>query len=235
MSDFICTSSNAEKIVAATSTASRSSSRRTSTSARWVGSRRAAPTRPLAGHLHRPRAVQREAPGELRVRHPDAEVIAHPECDEPVLAQADFIGSTTGDPQARRRVAGADAHRRHRGRHLPPDPAQARAPASEDAPPGAAARTRAAPATSARYMRLNTLEKLYLCLRDLEPEVTCPSRSACARSADRADAGAQPLGRGVRGRCCARLRSMAGRRSIACLARPARRCRRRSASRCHTP
>src|SRR5262245_37338258 len=33
---------------------------------------------------------------ELRVRHPEAEVLAHPECEEAVLELADFISSTTG-------------------------------------------------------------------------------------------------------------------------------------------
>ena len=33
---------------------------------------------------------------KLKVRHPKAKLIAHPECEEPVLRVADFIGSTTG-------------------------------------------------------------------------------------------------------------------------------------------
>ena len=33
---------------------------------------------------------------KLKVRPPDAEVLAHPECDENLLEQADYIGSTTG-------------------------------------------------------------------------------------------------------------------------------------------
>src|SRR5215470_13663273 len=33
---------------------------------------------------------------KLKVRHPEAKVIAHPECEEPVLKIADYIGSTTG-------------------------------------------------------------------------------------------------------------------------------------------
>jgi quinolinate synthase len=33
---------------------------------------------------------------KLKIRHPKAKVIAHPECEEQVLAVADYIGSTTG-------------------------------------------------------------------------------------------------------------------------------------------
>jgi quinolinate synthase len=33
---------------------------------------------------------------KLKMRHPQAKVIAHPECEESVLAVADYIGSTTG-------------------------------------------------------------------------------------------------------------------------------------------
>ena len=33
---------------------------------------------------------------KLKVRHPNAKVIAHPECEEPILRLADYIGSTTG-------------------------------------------------------------------------------------------------------------------------------------------
>ena len=33
---------------------------------------------------------------KLKIRHPKAKVIAHPECEEPVLEFADYIGSTTG-------------------------------------------------------------------------------------------------------------------------------------------
>ena len=86
LSDIICTSSNAEKIVAlGAGRTRRSSSRPTRTSARWL----AAEDRPrhgaLAGQLHRARDVQRAEAVELKTRHPSAQVIAHPECEEPVL------------------------------------------------------------------------------------------------------------------------------------------------------
>jgi quinolinate synthase len=111
---------------------------------------------------------------KLLVRHPEAEVLAHPECEEAVLAQAHFVASTTGIIQ--RAVA---------------SPAQTLIIATEDgvfhqierqlAEKGLAKTLIQAPGMDEScacnrcpFMRLNTLEKLYLCLRDLEPEVTVP-------------------------------------------------------------
>ena len=110
----------------------------------------------------------------LKVRHPEAEVLAHPECDDAVLAQADFIASTTGI--INRAVEGeADTviiatedgvfhsierqlAERGRTKQILQAPGIDESCACNRCP----------------YMRLNTLEKLYLCLRDLEPEVTVP-------------------------------------------------------------
>ena len=108
------------------------------------------------------------------MRHPDAEVLAHPECDDGVLDQADFVASTTGI--IRRAVE---------------SPAQTLIIATEDgvfhqierklAAEGKRKTILQAPGMDEScacnrcpFMRLNTLEKLYLCLRDLEPEVTVP-------------------------------------------------------------
>jgi quinolinate synthase len=111
---------------------------------------------------------------ELKVRHPEAEVLAHPECEEAVLAQADFIASTTG---IIKRSVSSDAetliiatedgvfHQIERklaeqGRHK----TLIQAPGMDES----------CACNRCPYMRLNTLEKLWLCLRDLEPEVTVP-------------------------------------------------------------
>ncbi len=110
----------------------------------------------------------------LKVRNPAAEVLAHPECESSVLAQADFIASTTGI------IARAVA-----------SPAQTLIIATEDgvfheiekqlAAAGKKKTLLQAPGIDEScscnrcpYMRLNTLQKLYLCLRDLGPEVTVP-------------------------------------------------------------
>src|SRR4029453_3182206 len=111
---------------------------------------------------------------ELRVRHPEAEVICHPECDEAVLAQADFIASTTGiikrsveSPAPRLSTGPGDGvfHQiERRLEALGKKKLLLQAPAADES----------CACNRCPYMRLHTLEKLYLCLRDLGPEVTVP-------------------------------------------------------------
>jgi quinolinate synthase len=107
---------------------------------------------------------------KLRVRHPDAEVLAHPECDEAVLDQADLIASTTGiikravESPAKTLIIATEDGVFHRIRELAPDKELIQAPGIDES----------CACNRCPYMRLNTLEKLYLCLRDLQPEVTVP-------------------------------------------------------------
>ncbi len=107
---------------------------------------------------------------ELRVKHPDAEVLAHPECDDAVLAQADTIGSTSRiieraiESPAKTLIIATEDGVFHQIRRRVPEKTLLQAPGPDE---GCAC-------NRCPYMRLNTLEKLYLCLRDLEPEVTVP-------------------------------------------------------------
>ncbi len=107
---------------------------------------------------------------ELKVRHPDAEVVAHPECEASVLRLADFIGSTkailehcVSSPKQRFIVA-TEAGILHTMKK--------EAPQKEyiPAPPNNTCACNECP-----YMKLNTLEKLYLCMRDRHPEITMPA------------------------------------------------------------
>jgi quinolinate synthase len=118
----------------------------------------------------------------LQQRHPSANIIAHPECEEPVLAMADFIGSTSAllryaiesdagelivvtEPGIITQMIKAAPHKTYIP--APPD----RACACNECP----------------FMRLNTLEKLYVCLRDLQPRVELPVglREAARRPIER--------------------------------------------------
>ena len=110
---------------------------------------------------------------QLKVKHPGAEVLAHPECDEAVLAEADFIASTTGiigravaSPAETLIIATEDGVF-HQIEQQAPDKQLIQAPAMDES----------CACNQCPYMRLNTLEKLYLCLRDLKPEVTLPEET----------------------------------------------------------
>ena len=102
----------------------------------------------------------------LKVRHPNALILAHPECEEAVLRHADFIGSTT----AIRRFASENPHDAfivateegilHQMQKDSPDKTFISAPPDN----GCAC-------SQCPHMRLNTLEKLYLCMQYESPEL----------------------------------------------------------------
>ncbi len=102
----------------------------------------------------------------LKVRHPNAKLIAHPECEEAVLRVADFIGSTTGllkfteqDPSQEFIVATETGilHQMQKS-----NPGKTFIPA----PPNNSCACNDCP-----HMKLNTLEKLYLCMKYEMPEI----------------------------------------------------------------
>ena len=110
----------------------------------------------------------------LKLEHPDAEVLAHPECDQAVLDQADFIASTTGiinravaSPDRPAIVATEDGVF-HAIQKQVPEKVLIQAPGMDES----------CACNRCPFMRLNTLEKLYLCLRDDTPTVSVPPELA---------------------------------------------------------
>jgi len=103
---------------------------------------------------------------KLKMRHPNAKVIAHPECEEPVLKAADFIGSTsallkyTFENPATEFIVATESGIIHQ--------MQIKSPLKTfiPAPPDNSCACNDCP-----YMKLNTLEKLYLCMEYEEPEI----------------------------------------------------------------
>jgi quinolinate synthase len=107
---------------------------------------------------------------KLKVRYPKAEIIAHPECDESVLGIADYVGSTKGllehvqkSPPKSTFIVATEVGILHLMQKARPDVELI------PAPPASGCNCSICP-----YMRLNTLEKLYLCMRDRTPELTLP-------------------------------------------------------------
>ena len=103
----------------------------------------------------------------LKVRHPNAKLIAHPECEDPILRIADYIGSTTGllkftktDP-SKEYIVATETGILHQMVKASPEKTFIPAPpdnscACNDCP----------------HMKRNTLEKLYLCMKYETPEIT---------------------------------------------------------------
>lgn len=102
----------------------------------------------------------------LKIRHPKAKLIAHPECEDPILRIADFIGSTTSllkysmQDSCEEFIVATETGILHQMQKESPNKTFIPAPpdnmcACNDCP----------------YMKLNTLEKLYLCMEYEEPQI----------------------------------------------------------------
>jgi quinolinate synthase len=104
---------------------------------------------------------------ELKIEHPAAVVAAHPECPEGVLQHADHVGSTTAilrfarETEAREIIVVTEAGILHQMRKENPDKTLIPAPGNDET----------CNCNECPYMKLNTLEKLYRCMRDRTPEV----------------------------------------------------------------
>ncbi len=102
--------------------------------------------------------------------HPDAEFIAHPECEKPVLLVADYIGSTTAllnyvqSSKAKKFIVATESGILHQMVKACPDKVFIPAP-SVDSTCGC---------NDCSYMKLNSLQKLYVCLKHELPEIILP-------------------------------------------------------------
>ena len=166
LSDIICTSSNAEKIIQSVPAGQKIIF---------------APDRNLGAYLIKKTGrdmvlwngacmvheiFSLEKITKLKIRHPQAKLIAHPECEDPILRIADFIGSTTGllnytkKDDAKEYIVATETGILHQMQLASPGKTFIPAPpdnncACNDCP----------------HMKLNTLEKLYLCMKYEQPEL----------------------------------------------------------------
>ena len=166
LSDLICTSGNAEKLV-----------RSLPEEQKIIF----APDRNLGGYINQVTgrqmllwngvctvhdAMQAEAVLRLKAEHPDALVVAHPECNPALLKVADFIGSTKAmlnyiqRSDSHKIIVATETGILYEMRRLCPD--KEFITLRDD---------RHCACDDCAYMKLNTLEKLYKCLRDEQPEI----------------------------------------------------------------
>jgi quinolinate synthase len=167
LSDIICTSSNAEKIIrqipieqpilfAPDQYLGRYLMKKTGRElVLWPGSC-------MVHELFSERSLV-----QLKERHPRAVVLAHPECAEAILRHADYVGSTTGilnyaqQSPANEFIVATESGILHQMKKACPEKTFISAPGEGGCV-----------CSECPHMKLNTMEKLYLCMKDRKPEIT---------------------------------------------------------------
>ena len=166
LSDIICTSSNAQAIVESLPVEQKIIFAPDKNLGAWINKQTGRDMLLWNGACMVHEIFSMEKIIKLKVRHPLAKVIAHPECEAPVLALADYIGSTTGilkyaeKSNAQEFIVVTESGILHQMQKASPHKTFIPAPpkntcACNDCP----------------YMKLNTLEKLYLCMKYELPEI----------------------------------------------------------------
>lgn len=169
LSDIICTSSNAEKIVASLPKTQPIIFAPDRNLGEYLIKKIGRPMLLWHGTCIVHEIFSEKKLVQLKLRHPRAKVIAHPECEERVLAHADFIGSTSKllqyvqESPAEEFIVVTESGILHQMEQKAPGKKLIPAPPNNNCA-----------CNECPHMKKNTLEKLYLCLRDLTPEITMP-------------------------------------------------------------
>jgi len=107
-----------------------------------------------------------EAVIKLKEENPDAKIVAHPECQQQILEIADFVGSTTGllkftrTDTAKKYIVATETGILHQMQRESPNKEFLVVPSDETCS-----------CNDCPYMKLNTMEKLYLALENEQPEI----------------------------------------------------------------
>lgn len=170
LSDIICTSSNAEKIVAQIPKDQPILFSPDKNLGAYIQKKTGRPMTLWNGSCIVHETFSERKLIGLQMEHPDAELIAHPECEEHILAKASFIGSTSmllkyvQDSSRTKFIVGTEfgiVHQMEKsttGKTFLPLPPEANCACNE-----------------CPHMKRNTLEKLYICMRDMSPQITMDS------------------------------------------------------------
>jgi len=118
-----------------------------------------------ACHVHEKFSLEKIL--ELKVQYPDAEIITHPECKQPLIEVSDFVGSTaalirhTMQSNKKQFIVATESGVIHDMRKKSPDKEFIPAPPNDST----------CACNECEFMRLNTMEKLYNCLKYEMPEI----------------------------------------------------------------
>src|SRR6267378_8411719 len=166
LSDIICTSSNAEKIIRQIPPEKQILFAPDQHLGRYLINKTGRELRLWQGSCIVHEMFSERSLVQVKERHPHAAVLAHPECTEAVLRHADYVGSTTGilnyakTSPASEFIVATESGILHQMEMACPDKTFISAPGE-----GGCA------CSECPHMKLNTMEKLYLCMRDRKPEI----------------------------------------------------------------
>ena len=169
MSDIVCTSSNAVQIVESLPPEQKIIFGPDRNLGRYVAKKTGRDLVLWNGACMVHEIFSREKITKLKERYPAAKFIAHPECEEAILEMADYIGSTTGllnytsKNAANEFIVATESGILHQMERA--NPGKKFIPA----PPNNTCACNDCP-----HMRRNTLEKLYLCMKNEQPEIFVP-------------------------------------------------------------
>jgi quinolinate synthase len=167
LSDIICTSSNAERLIRQIPADQPIVFAPDMQLGRYIEKRTGRPMVLWPGACSVHVTFSERMLVRLKVEHPDALVLAHPECLDGILRLADHIGSTTSilkyatTSPARAFIVATESGILHQMRKACPGKIFIPAPPEN----GCAC-------NECPYMRLNTLERVYLCMRDRQPSIS---------------------------------------------------------------
>lgn len=169
LSDIICTSSNAVKIVESLPKDQKIIFAPDKNLGRYVSQQTGREMLLWDGSCMVHEIFSLERITRLKARHPKAKFIAHPECEAPVLEIADYIGSTTAllnysrTNDATEFIVGTETGILHQMQKESPGKTFIPAPPNNNCA-----------CNDCPHMKLNTLEKLYICLKHEQPEIILP-------------------------------------------------------------
>ena len=170
MSDIVCTSTNAVQIVESLPKEQKIIFGPDKNLGAWVAKKTGRDLVLWNGACMVHEIFSREKITKLKSRHPGAVFLAHPECEEAVLELADYIGSTTGilnyatKSNAKEFIVATESGIIHQMEKANPSKTFIPAPPNNNCA-----------CNDCPYMKRNTLEKLYLCIKNGLPEVTVPA------------------------------------------------------------
>ena len=167
LSDIICTSSNAEKIIESVPKDQPILFAPDRNLGAWLNKKTGRNMLLWNGACMVHEIFSLEKITKLKIRHPKSKLIAHPECEEAVLAIADYIGSTTQllkysqSDSSNEYIVATETGILHQMQHNSPNKTFIPAPPNNNCA-----------CNDCPHMKLNTLEKLYLCMQYEMPEIT---------------------------------------------------------------